>query len=241
MSHGIYSALSGAIAQTVALETTATNLANTQTGGFRAVRPVFHEVMARESGRGHPAHFSVVRRTTVDMTPGSVKSTGRALDLALPEDAFLAVTTPAGERYTRAASLEVSVDGALITKLGREQVVDENGQPIQVGIGTEVTVGKDGAVIADGEPAGFVRVVTFDDPTRMIYEGGTLVAPDVGAGAPIPNTAPLQVGHVEESNATPVRAMTDLMMATRMFEAMEQAIGTFRDVDRALVTTVPRV
>ena len=234
MSSGIYSALSGAIAQSVSLEHTATNLANANTDGFRAVRPVFHEVMAREAGRGEPVRFSVVRRTAVDTRPGAHKQTGRGLDVALPQDAFLAVQGENGERYTRAASLDVSVDGALVTKSGGRPVLDENGQPIEAGLGVEVTIGEGGEVKADGETVAFLRVVTFEDPSAMAYEGYTLMTPEAEAGAPTPNTEPLLVGQLEESNATPVRAMTDMMMATRMFEAMEQAISTFRQADSAL-------
>ena len=50
----------------------------------------------------------------------------------------------------------------------------------------------------------------------------------------------LEVGRLEQSNASAVKAMTDLMTATRMFEAMQRAITTFSSVNRRLVTTVPK-
>ena len=60
MSHGIYAALSGAVAQETSLETTAQNLANAQTAGYRGARPVFHEVLSQAGrpGSGPPLRFT---------------------------------------------------------------------------------------------------------------------------------------------------------------------------------------
>ena len=52
MSHGIYAALSGAIAQQSSLDSIAGNLANANTTGYRAVRPVFHEVLRGKTKQG---------------------------------------------------------------------------------------------------------------------------------------------------------------------------------------------
>jgi flagellar basal body rod protein FlgG len=54
-----------------------------------------------------------------------------------------------------------------------------------------------------------------------------------------PSRGPIQVGQVEESNANVVGAMTDLVTATRTFEAFQRVIDAFRDADRKVVTTVP--
>jgi flagellar basal body rod protein FlgG len=240
MSQGIYSALSGAIAQQAALETTATNLANANTGGFRALRPVFEDVLARAGGGRERAHFSMVRQTAVDTTPGAVRNTNRPLDLALPKDAFLAVQREDGrEAYTRAAALELDANGRLVTRSGHA-VLDEERRTIDLTPGGVVTVRPTGEVEVDGEPVAVLRVVTFPDPKQMTYEGSTLLTPGAGAGEPTASTEPLTVGALEESNASPVRAMNELMMTTRVFEAMERAIGTFREVDQRLVTTVPK-
>jgi flagellar basal body rod protein FlgG len=51
--------------------------------------------------------------------------------------------------------------------------------------------------------------------------------------------AALTLGSVEESNATAVSAMTELVTATRTFEAFQRVIDAFREADRKVVTTVP--
>jgi len=61
------------------------------------------------------------------------------------------------------------------------------------------------------------------------------------AGAISASRGPLVPGQVEGSNANVVTAMTDLVTATRTFEAFQRVIDTFRDEDRRVVTTVPDV
>src|SRR5579859_2890705 len=109
MSDGIYVALSGAIAQAASLETTATNLANASTDGYQRVRPIFREALANAAAGS--MRSVTMGNTSLDTTRGTLRQTGRPLDVALPEKTYLAVGTPRGERYTRAGGLDVARDG----------------------------------------------------------------------------------------------------------------------------------
>lgn len=239
MSSGIYSALSGAIAHQTALDTTATNLANASTQGYRAIRPVFHEVL----GRAREQRFTTVRETAVDTSMGQLKETGNPMDIALPRKAFLAVENPAGaaqpERYTRAGSLKIAPNGVLTTQMGHP-VLGENRERITVDAGSKLEISENGELSINGDSANFLRIVTFADPSQMTYEGGGLLNANAEAGAAEANSELIYTGKVEESNASPVRAMTDLMMATRMFDAMQTAMSTFKAIDSRMVRTVPR-
>jgi len=239
VSHGIYAALSGAIAQQSSLDSIAGNLANANTTGYRAVRPVFHEVLRGKTKQGDGASFSAINRTAIDTQLGDRERTDRPLDIALPENAFLAVRTERGERYTRAGDLQISPDGQLVTRQGHP-LLDETLDVVNLGPDADVSIGTDGAIQVDGYPMGHLRLVEFADPTQLTYEGAVLLAGSPGSGPATPTKATLAVGELESSNASPVRAMTDLMQATRMFEAMETAIGSFKDIDERLVTTVPK-
>jgi flagellar basal-body rod protein FlgF len=240
MAEGIYAALSGAIAHYTSLETTAQNLSNVDTTGYRAMTPVFREVLAQAGGRGSTVRFSAIRKTAIDLTPGALRETGNPLDVALGPSSFLAVQTPAGERYSRAGSLKVAPNGTLTTQRG-QPILGEANKPITVAENATVSISAQGEVTANGESVGFMRVVSFDRPDQMTYEGHGVLAANAEAGRPKQSTEPLEVGRLEESNASTVRAMTDLMAANRMFEAMEQAIGTFSQIDRRLITTVPKM
>ncbi len=239
MGSGIYAALSGALSHQRQLETTATNLANVSTDGYRAVRPVFHEVLSQTPTPRERTHFSVVRSTAVDTSRGALKTTERPLDVALAENSFLAVETPAGERYTRAGSLTLNAQGVLQTRTGHTVLSDAQ-QPIVLEPGKEVSITPQGEVRAGEEGVGFLRMVRFDDARQMTYEGGGLLAAQAEAGEPTQSTELLEVGRLEQSNASAVKAMTDLMTASRMFEAMQRALTTFSSVNQRLVRTVPK-
>lgn len=239
MGSGIYAALSGALSHQRQLETTATNLANVSTDGYRAIRPVFHEVLSKIPTPRERTHFSVVRSTAVDTSRGALKTTERPLDIALAENSFLAVETPAGERYTRAGSLTLNANGVLQTRSGHT-VLSDTQEPIVIDPDQEVTITPEGEVRAGKEGVAFLRMVKFEDARQMTYEGGGLLAAQAEAGAATASDELLEVGRLEQSNASAVTAMTDLMTATRMFEAMQRAISTFSSVNRRLVRTVPK-
>ncbi len=236
MSHGIYAALSGAVAQMSALDQTATNVANASTSGFRAARPIFHEMISRDAGKreGGGVRYTAMTGTAIDATPGQLHSTGRPLDVALGPNDFLAVTTARGERYTRAGSLQIGADGTLKAISG-DAVLGEDGKPVKIDPATTLGIAPDGAVLANGAPVGHLRVVTFAKPDALQSQGAMLF--DVGgAGAPTLSKERLQVGVLEDSNASPVRGMTDLLQTSRMFEAVQRTIEAFNEADRKVLT-----
>lgn len=239
MADGIYSALSGAIAQTTRLEVTAANLANVSTAGYQRSTPVFREVLGGATGErseGAP-RFVAATASAIDVSAGAVRKTGRPLDAALPEGAYLAVETPRGERYTRAVSLESMADGTLVVS-GGHAVLSEAGQPIRLTPGARAALSESGEVSVDGEVQTRLRIVRFAAPDALTREGGALLALTPAAGRPTAAQVTLTTEALEESNASPVQSMTELMTATRMFEAFQRAIEAFHEADRRVVTSV---
>jgi flagellar basal body rod protein FlgG len=234
MSRGVYVALSGAVAQEQALETTATNLANATTQGYQRLRPVFREVLARATTKEN-LHYAEVGQTAVDRSRGTIRATGRSLDVALPEGSYLAVTTPRGERYTRAGSIAMDADGTL--RAGGAALAREDGKPIQIfPLAGEPVVSPDGSITQGGEIVAQLKVVRTAPGTTLSHEGNNLLT---ARGAMNPTEPALEVGVVEESNATTVTAMTDLVTASRTFEAFQRMLDTFGECDRKVLTTVP--
>lgn len=235
MGDGIYCALSGALAQQTALETVATNLSNASTQGYRGEKAVFREVLSRAGAEG-PLRFAAVQATALDGQQGSVRSTGRDLDVAFPDGVFLAVQTPAGERYTRAGSLHVTADGTLATASGHP-VLSETNQPLTVAPGGTPSISSEGALVVGGEVQSRLKLVSFTEAQWLSHEGSTLLASNDRSGPPTPASGVLATGSLEDSNASAVTAMTDMMSASRMFEAFQRAIETFHDADRRVATT----
>lgn len=239
MPKGVFAALSGAVAAQTSLDVTAQNLANASSPGYHKMRPVFREVLSNQAGtnkkqRDHQNHYAAVTSTVIDTAPGVIRSTGRAMDLALPEGAYLAVGTPRGERYTRCGAVEVDANGGL--SVNNAPILDENGQNITVEAGKEVSFTADGQVLADGETQAQLKIVSFENPAALTPEAGALVAMSPQSGAATPAGGDITVGALEESNASAVGSMTDLITASRNFEAYQRAIDTFREADRKIVT-----
>jgi flagellar basal-body rod protein FlgF len=235
MSHGIYSALSGAIAQQRSLDITANNVANANTVGFRADRVAFDQALATAGARtAQPPslRYVVAERITTDTSAGALRTTGNPYDLALNGDGFFVLATPQGERYTRAGSFLTGADGMLQTPDGTP-LVAEGGPAARIRIpgGTrDVTVGPDGTVSADGQEVGRVRVVTFADPATVGKEGESRfmsVARPQNAAA----TTEVVQGAVETSNVNPIAGLNELITTSRLFDSFQRVIRTFADLD----------
>jgi flagellar basal body rod protein FlgG len=239
MSDGIYVALSGAVAQTSVLDVTATNLANASTDGYQRLRHVFREALA-DAQSGGTLRSVTTATTRLDTTRGALRVTGRPLDVSLPQNSYLAVSTTRGERYTRAASLRVDLEGALRTSHG-DIVASENGRPLRADptVSMEPAVTQSGEVWQGDTMLGRLKVVTFPNPDQLSPEGGTLLAATAGAGAPAASKETLDIGSLEESNASVMMGMTELVTANRTFEAFQRAIATFQQADQKVTTTVP--
>lgn len=238
MSKGLYVALSGAVAQENALDTVANNVANASSPGYQRLRPVFRQALANAQNGDRDLRYGSMARTAVDTAPGAIKSTDRALDVALPQGVYLAVETPRGERYTRAGNLSVDREGALRTASGAP-VLGESGAPITAqASGLGVSIAADGTIQQNGSSIGKLKLVRFERPEALTPEGASLLAVG-GAGAVTAASEPITPGALEESNAQPVNAMTELMTTNRTFEAFQKVLDQLGEVDRKLLTTVP--
>lgn len=166
--------------------------------------------------------FGVLTSGIMDLSPGSVRDTGRSLDVALDGNGFLAVQTPRGERYTRAGSLTLDANGQLVTQSG-ELVIGQGGA-ITLPPG-EVTIGEDGSVSVKGQIAGRLKIVRFNDPrTALVKEGGTLFAP-TGTERPREDTQTrITQGALEMSNVNAIGEMAAMMQNSREFDSLERAI-----------------
>ncbi len=138
MGSGLWTAASGAIAKTQIVDTTANNLANVDTQGFKKDAPTFKEYLSvAERDRypqdiprgpikdkefypidGKDQSFVVTDGTYTHFSQGHLRVTHSPLDIALDGPGFIEVNTPAGIRYTRNGALKMAADGRLVTSEG---------------------------------------------------------------------------------------------------------------------------
>lgn len=243
MSSGIWSAASGAVGQTTALDVAANNVANATTPGFRAETSVFRQTLADALGNAagtQSQRFAITRSTAPDLRAGQMVHTGRALDVALGDDkSFFAVATPGGERYTRAGNFRLDVSGQLVTAEG-QAVLGTNRRPIQLSPDArDVQIASDGSITVAGEPSGSaIGVFGFANLTGLEKEGHVLLRARPEAGRPEARSTPIETNTLELSNANAVTGMTNLVNASRQFEMVTRVIEAFSQVERRAATDI---
>jgi flagellar basal body rod protein FlgG len=194
-------------------EAVANNLANADTHGFRAER-----TFARALGDAIP-----VADTATDASAGSLNPTGNPLDFALGGDGYFVVSTPQGERLTRAGSFHLAEDGRLVDPSGNA-VLGESG-PLVIPPGT-LTADTGGGLLVDGKRIGQLRVETVPAGTQMQHEAGTLFVPPAARTAVAPEQRSVRQGFLEDSNVNTVGSMVDLITVQRSYAAVQRTITT---------------
>jgi flagellar basal-body rod protein FlgF len=244
MDNAGYIILSRMAAQLRATAVIAHNLANADTPGFQAARPLFAEHLAAARAAALPPgarelHFTWDRATWRDTDPGPLRQTGNPLDVAIAGEGYFAVETPRGERYTRAGRFTLSAEGTVVD-MGGNPVLSDAGRPLQIAPGdTDLTITADGTLAGRNGEIGRFRIVRFADPQALLAEGDRLFAAPPGA-APQPLDRPRLVqGALEGANVNPIvetvrltEELRQFQFAVRLAEAEnERILGT---LDRLL-------
>ena len=241
MSDGIYSALSGAIAQERNLTVVANNVANTTTSGYKGDKTIFAEVMnkVKSSLPAAPAlRYGLVSQLSMDNQAGSLHQTGRPLDVALQGDGYFTLDTPQGERYTRAGGFVLDREGVLRTLAGHA-VLQDTGSPskpvdkiVIPQNARELSISPEGTVSVDGQQLAKLRLVRFEGPDPVLRDGLTLFKPQDGVKPQaIQPTTSVEQGFLEAANVNAVTGMNELITVHRSFEALQKVIETFRQLD----------
>lgn len=222
MSGSQYIALSGLRARIDELDRLAGDIANVGTAGYKGQR----EARASATREAFDASLQTAIDTTfggrrLDARPGSIASTGRALDVAVEGKGFFVIETAAGERYTRNGHFGLNAERQLIAEDGSPVLGD--GGPITLGDG-EVRVDQDGTVWAGTSQAGRLKVVEFVDAGALVQESASRLRADGQTAAAV--DAPfVRAGSLEQSNVSVADRLAELTTVSRGFEALQKAIS----------------
>jgi len=218
MQNSLYVALSSQLALEKRLSTTAQNVANMATAGYRAEETKFSAVIAQAT-RGAVA-FVGAGDTFISRAAGPVTKTDSPLDIAVQGDAWLSVGGPKGPVYTRDGRLTLDATGRL-TNLAGQPVLDPGGAPLlldpQQG---PPTIGRDGSIMQGINQVGAIGLFTFDPKAAISRAGPNAVSPSLPA-RPVQDFTRIGVvqGHLEGSNVNPILEMTKLITIQRAFES----------------------
>ena len=223
MDRLIYTAASGAKHILEQQATTAHNLANVTTTGFRAQIDAFRAVPVE--GGALPTRAFVLSSTVgADYSSGPLHSTGRDLDVAIKGRGWLAVQLPDGsEAYTRNGALQMNQNGLLTSAAGF--TIAGDGGPISVPPEVSVMIGGDGTIssIATSTKPGAATVLgrlkLVNPPEADLVRGDDgLFRLKNGAAAPADPTVAVIGATLEGSNVSPVDAMVNMIALARSFD-----------------------
>jgi len=235
-------ALSRLVAQSRALDVTATNLANANTPGFRAERVLFSDWLAREPHAAEPPGgqtlaFTQDRATYRDTQPGTLQHTANPLDLAISgPTGWFTVLAPQGPRLTRAGHFQLDNRGRIVDEMG-EPLLDVNGQPLQTDpTDVALTVAGDGTLSSENGEIGKIGVVEPADERRMTAEGGRLMA-SASPTRPVANPGIVQ-GAIEDSNVSPILELNRMTDDLREFQFTTQFIQGESDRQTGMIDKI---
>jgi len=263
---GIYTAVSGAMAQNERVNTISNNIANVNTPAFKKSKQVFNEYLTANEKlpdviqvpkipasiesfydmQGGDKAYVNTAGTYTDFSQGTLKSTGNNLDFAIEGPGFFEVLTPQGVRLTRDGSLKRDVNGRLVTQRGYPVLRSGQQDPSQRIINLDshnITVSFDGNVFSGGTNEGQIAVV--NTPTkgaiRPVGMNYFALRPNFNDKLEPVEEFKIHQGALEASNVNVVSEMTDLISASRVFESTQQAIKAFDAMNAKLVNEVPKL
>ncbi len=248
-------AASGIRVQQTRVDFVGHNLANTQTFGFRAVRPEIVDLPPDSATFGVPGTTYLVqtgdptsgafdvRETRADLA-GPILSTGSPLDVALPQGVFLSVKTPDGQTaLTRDGHLNVTADGTIqagIYPLATGLRVPAG--TLQAGIDSAGQIHAVGP--AGDQIVGALPLVRIPNPEELQALGDGLAQVTIDSGAAQPTVPSDLVGlspqAVEGSNVQVDQELTHMMRAQRAYQANAQMIHTWDELANQTIQEMGR-
>lgn len=263
---GIYTALSGAMAQSLQMDTIANNIANVNTPGFKRDSQIFNEYLTanekEQTGmpvpripasiesfygmQGGDKSFVDAKGTFTDHSQGTLKHTGNPLDIAIDGEGFFEIATPDGIKLTRAGNFTMDGNGKLVTKEGHFVLAsggdgaNPDTRSITLNGSESMTVNDQGDIFNGTQLIARISVVNVTDKDGLEKVGNSLYGFKKGHNPEIiaRQNPSVKSGFVEGSNVNVVQEMTDMIKTQRVFESTQKAISAYDSMNDKLVNIV---
>lgn len=221
-------ALNALLQDQARVERIASNLANVSTPGYKRELWVQQTTQASAFNQSVDTHgsessFAVGAEPTIsrsslsrDLRPGSLRATGRSLDLALTGPGYFEVATDHGPAYTRLGQFQVDARGRIVTGQGHA-LIGAGGEIVLAS--DRVTVDASGRLSEGGHAVGQLRIVDWAVGELNALGNGLFTARGTPTEVPAEQVAVRQ-GFVENANVNSAQEMVSLTAAVRHFEAM---------------------
>ncbi|NLF29990.1 MAG: flagellar hook-basal body protein [Planctomycetes bacterium] len=227
MNYGLYLSAAALKLGHVRMDVLANNMANVNTTSFKPDALAIRSRRPAPAERNLPPHLVMpvlddVRGglrdagTFTDLTAGPLVSTDGPLDVAIQGRGFFAVEVDGKVRYTRDGRLARGADGTLVTAAGALPVLDAAGRRIMLGDGP-VRIDAAGRIETGGTVVQ-LGLTDFADERALRKEGANTFSAGPAAGATA-STSTVRQGFIEGSGVEPTRALVDMLLAQRTYDA----------------------
>ncbi|WP_200763800.1 flagellar hook-basal body protein [Nitrosophilus alvini] len=193
-------------------DTTANNIANVNTPGFKKLllKEMSQRIPQNGGDTNHLFVFSRFEDTPVITEQGALKKTENRLDFAIEGSGFFVVKAGNEEMLTRNGHFFLNEEGYLID--AKENfVLNEEGENIQLELKGEFTVTEDGTLFQKGEVISKIAVRNYDGVEAV---GDSYYRPK---GEETEADFKMLQGFLEGSNVNALTEMTNLITAQRRF------------------------
>jgi flagellar basal-body rod protein FlgG len=230
MLSGLNTAAAGMAAQQQRLDAVANDLANANTTGYKHQRVGFRDLVYDQTGRSSAQGVRTGSgAAAVDagraFAQGVLQRTDRPLDVAIQGEGFIRIRLADGrDALTRDGGLQIDGNRRLTTNTGALV------QPaITVPEGTaesDISIGSDGTVLANGTRIGKLDVVTVRSVQGLLSAGNNafITTPASGPAVAAPQATSITQGALEASNTD--MAMVAMIESQRAFQLASKAITT---------------
>jgi flagellar basal-body rod protein FlgF len=224
------------------MDTTANNLANMSTIGFKAEQLVMRPLSEKPAAAADtPRDIAFVDAWALqrDLSTGAIQRTGNPLDAAIEGPGFFVLQTPAGPAYTRDGRFALSPGGQLVSRDGFPVLA--GGAPVTLDpAGDPVVIGPDG-LISQGEVAiGRFDVVDFFTPAALEKIGENMWRATDEQPSPAQNYR-VAGASLENSNVNAVAELTTMIEISRTYESVSKLIAQSDDLRSASIDKLARV
>ncbi|TWD85726.1 flagellar basal-body rod protein FlgG [Variovorax beijingensis] len=224
------------------LERISMNMANATTPGYKrevasslpmhadafsdAMRNVDASRLGAQPGVPGSAAATGMLLIQTDVRPGTLRSTGQTLDVALTTPGFFEISTEAGPAYTRQGSWQLDARGRLVTAQGHPvmgqggEIVLTRSNPVIDAVG-RVFESKPGGG-AEAMPVAQLKVVQFDNAMGFRRMGDGLLSTEQTPAQLADGDVQLRQGFLENSNVSSMQEMVQLIQSMRHFESMQR-------------------
>jgi flagellar basal-body rod protein FlgG len=221
------------------LEMLANNVANATTGGYKSDREFYSLYLAPEAESN--SLMPLIERPWTDFAQGPLTSTGNPLDMALSGRGFFSVNGPTGPLYTRNGTFRLAADGHLVNSDGYSVRGTGTGNIVLRDAGA-IEVDRDGTIRQDGVEVGRLEITDFSSTAGLVKQGNTYFrAVDPAAAPQGAQSASVEQGQLETSNAGSAEAAVRLVGVMRQFEMLQKAVSLGSEMNQYAIRDVARV